>query len=114
MSSNSNASGNNASGGSNSGASGGRGGEGSGTKRKAEAPLIPVEFDGMDTATLRRYCRVNKLKPKSSKNKDDLVAAATKHWLSVNPKEVDTVAHFLYAVRHKHNVLKLTMPVPGA
>ncbi|KAF9976257.1 hypothetical protein BGZ73_008899 [Actinomortierella ambigua] len=114
MSSNANMSGNNASGGNAGSGSGSRGGESSSAKRKAEAPLIPVEFDSMDTATLRRYCRVNKLKPKSTKNKDDLVAAATKHWQSVTPKEVDSVAHFLYAVRHKHNVLKLTMPVSGA
>ncbi|KAG0234582.1 hypothetical protein BGW41_001095 [Actinomortierella wolfii] len=111
MSSNLNASGNNASSGGAGGGAGSRGGDG-GTKRKAEAPLISVEFDSLDTATLRRYCRVNKLKPKSTKNKDDLVAAATKHWQSVAPKEVDSVAHFLYAVRHKHNVLKLTMPAP--
>ncbi|KAK3810108.1 MAG: hypothetical protein J3Q66DRAFT_352122 [Benniella sp.] len=85
-------------------------GSGVGTKRK-EGPLITVDFADMDMAALRRYCRLNRLKPKS-KTQEDLVAAATKHWSSVNAKEVDTVAYFLYAVKHRHNVLKFTMPLP--
>ncbi|KAI7832753.1 hypothetical protein BC939DRAFT_434283 [Gamsiella multidivaricata] len=80
-------------------------------KRKAEAPLITVDFADMDISALRRYCRLNKLKPKS-KARDDLVTAATKHWNSVNAKELDSVAYFLFAVKHRHNVLKLTMPLP--
>lgn len=43
---------------------------------------------------------MNRLKPKS-KAQEDLVAAATKHWNSVNAKEVDSVAYFLYAVKHR-------------
>jgi len=43
---------------------------------------------------------LNRLKPKS-KAQEDLVAVATKHWNSVNAKEVDTVAYFLYAVKHR-------------
>ncbi|KAF8927984.1 hypothetical protein EDD21DRAFT_410757 [Dissophora ornata] len=84
---------------------------GAGTKRKAEMPVITLEFTDMDVAALRRYCRLNKLKPKS-KSRDDLVAAASKHWSTVNAKEVDSVAYFLFAVKHRHNVLKLTMPLP--
>ncbi|KAF9355433.1 hypothetical protein BGX34_010482 [Mortierella sp. NVP85] len=91
--------------------SGAASGSGVGTKRKAEGPLITVDFADMDMAALRRYCRLNRLKPKS-KAQEDLVAAATKHWNSVNAKEVDSVAYFLYAVKHRHNVLKFTMPLP--
>lgn len=54
----------------------------------------------MDIAALRRYCRLNKLKP-SSRSHDDLVAVATKHWQGVNAKEVDSVAYFLFAVKHR-------------
>ncbi|KAG0226150.1 hypothetical protein B0O80DRAFT_471166 [Mortierella sp. GBAus27b] len=84
---------------------------GVGTKRKAEGPLIILDFAEMDVAALRRYCRLNKLKPKS-KAQDDLIAVASKHWNAANAKEVDSVAYFLYAVKHRHNVLKLTMPLP--
>ncbi|KAF9189699.1 hypothetical protein BGZ51_009340 [Haplosporangium sp. Z 767] len=82
-----------------------------GSKRKAETQVITVDFDTMDIAALRRYCRLNKLKPKS-KSREDLAAAATRHWSGVPVKEVDSVAHFLFAVKHRHNVLKLTMPLP--
>ncbi|KAG0340537.1 hypothetical protein BG000_011752 [Podila horticola] len=82
-----------------------------GVKRKAESQVISVDFNTMDIAALRRYCRLNKLKS-SSRSHDDLVAAATKHWQGVNVKEVDSVAYFLFAVKHRHNVLKLTMPLP--
>ncbi|KAF9585683.1 hypothetical protein BGW38_001236 [Lunasporangiospora selenospora] len=85
-------------------------GSGAGTKRKAESPLISVELSSLDLSALRRYCRVNKLKSKS-KSREDLVTAATKHWNSVHAKEIDSVAYFLFAVKHRHNVLKLTMPV---
>ncbi|KAF9897487.1 hypothetical protein BX616_005514 [Lobosporangium transversale] len=86
-------------------------GSGASVKRRAEAPLITVEFADMDIAALRRYCRLNKLKPKS-KSRDDLAAAATKHWNTITAKEVDSVAYFLFAVKHRHNTLKLTMPLP--
>ncbi|KAF9217225.1 hypothetical protein CPC16_007670 [Podila verticillata] len=82
-----------------------------GVKRKAESQVIAVDFSTMDIAALRRYCRLNKLKP-SSRSHDDLVTVATKHWQGVNAKEVDSVAYFLFAVKHRHNVLKLTMPLP--
>ncbi|KAF9995948.1 hypothetical protein BGZ79_010325 [Entomortierella chlamydospora] len=75
-------------------------GSGAGAKRKAETPIITVDIADMDINALRRYCRLNKLKPKS-KSKDDLVAAATKHWNSVNAKEIDSVAYFLFAVKHR-------------
>ncbi|KAG0248215.1 hypothetical protein BG011_000336 [Mortierella polycephala] len=81
-----------------------------GSKRKAEAQLVTVDFDTMDIAALRRYCRLNKLKPKS-KSREDLAAIATRHWSGVPVKEVDSVAYFLFAVKHRHNVLKLTMPL---
>ncbi|KAG0086305.1 hypothetical protein BGZ93_001176 [Podila epicladia] len=82
-----------------------------GVKRKAESQVISVDFNTMDIAALRRYCRLNKLKP-SSRSHEDLVAAANKHWQGVNVKEVDSVAYFLFAVKHRHDVLKLTMPLP--
>ncbi|KAF9398791.1 hypothetical protein BGX21_007270 [Mortierella sp. AD011] len=75
-------------------------GGGAGAKRKAETPIITVDIADMDINALRRYCRLNKLKPKS-KSKDDLAAAATKHWNSVNVKEIDSVAYFLFAVKHR-------------
>ncbi|KAI1313379.1 hypothetical protein EDD11_002689 [Mortierella claussenii] len=75
-------------------------GSGTGTKRKAETPIITVEFTDMDMPALRRYCRLNKLKPKT-KSRDDLVTAAAKHWNSVNAKELDSVAYFLFAVKHR-------------
>ncbi|KAF9426040.1 hypothetical protein BGZ76_002954 [Entomortierella beljakovae] len=82
-----------------------------GAKRKAESPIITIDFADMDINALRRYCRLNKLKPKS-KSQEDMSAIATKHWNNVNVKEVDSVAYFLFAVKHRHNVLKLTMPLP--
>ncbi|KAF9946341.1 hypothetical protein BGZ72_000417 [Mortierella alpina] len=84
----------------------------SGTKRKAEAPapLVSVDFGTMELPALRRYCRLNKLKPRS-KSREDLVAAAARHWNNVNVKEVDSVAYFLFAVKHRNKVLKLTMPL---
>ncbi|KAF9900921.1 hypothetical protein EC991_006728 [Linnemannia zychae] len=89
---------------------GGSGTTGSGTKRKAESPLITMDFDALDVSALRRYCRLNHLKPKS-KTREALVAAATAHWNNTNAQEVDSVAYFLFAVKHRHNVLKLTMPL---
>ncbi|KAG0276337.1 hypothetical protein BGZ95_007684 [Linnemannia exigua] len=89
---------------------GGSGTTGSGTKRKAESPLITVDFSALDVAALRRYCRLNHLKPKS-KTREALVTAATAHWNNTNAQEVDSVAYFLFAVKHRHNVLKLTMPL---
>ncbi|KAF9082401.1 hypothetical protein BGX23_012504 [Mortierella sp. AD031] len=89
---------------------GGSGTTGSGTKRKAESPLITVDFSAMDVSALRRYCRLNHLKPKT-KTREALVAAATTHWNSTSATEVDSVAYFLFAVKHRHNVLKLTMPL---
>ncbi|KAH7052691.1 hypothetical protein BKA57DRAFT_456240 [Linnemannia elongata] len=90
---------------------GGSGTTGSGTKRKAESPLITVDFSALDVSALRRYCRLNHLKPKS-KTREALVAAATTHWNNTSAQEVDSVAYFLFAVKHRHNVLKLTMPLP--
>ncbi|KAG0286761.1 hypothetical protein BGZ96_009190 [Linnemannia gamsii] len=90
---------------------GGSGTTGSGTKRKAESPLITVDFSALDVSALRRYCRLNHLKPKS-KTREALVTAATTHWNSTSAQEVDSVAYFLFAVKHRHNVLKLTMPLP--
>ncbi|CAO3565951.1 unnamed protein product [Mortierella alpina] len=84
----------------------------SGTKRKAEAPapLVSVDFNTMELSALRRYCRLHKLKPRS-KSREDLAAAAARHWNNVNVKEVDSVAYFLFAVKHRNKVLKLTMPL---
>ncbi|KAF9115256.1 hypothetical protein BGX27_008377 [Mortierella sp. AM989] len=80
--------------------SGSNTGGGAGAKRKAEAPIITVDIADMDKNALRRYCRLNKLKPKT-KSHDDLVAVATKHWNSINAKEIDSVAYFLFAVKHR-------------
>ncbi|KAK3834867.1 MAG: hypothetical protein JOS17DRAFT_772996 [Linnemannia elongata] len=117
---------------------GGSGTIGSGTKRKAESPLITVDFSALDVSALRRYCRLNHLKPKS-KTREALVTAATTHWNNTSAQEVDSVAYFLFAVKHRQvtlrsklthdlpvlvplrltfgsgdidNVLKLTMPLP--
>ncbi|KAF9202764.1 hypothetical protein BGZ49_007098 [Haplosporangium sp. Z 27] len=73
---------------------------GGGTKRKAEAPIISVDIADLEINALRRYCRLNKLKPKS-KSREDLATVATKHWNSVNAKEIDSVAYFLFAVKHR-------------
>lgn len=68
----------------------------------------------MDVVTLRRYCRLNKLKPRS-KSQEDLASAASKHFeKQVNPKEIDTVAYFLFAVKHRrkcpcHSVLLIAV-----
>ncbi|KAG0054816.1 hypothetical protein BGZ83_010378 [Gryganskiella cystojenkinii] len=88
-----------------------KGSSAAGSKRKAESPPITVDFNNMDVATLRRYCRLNKLNPKS-KSQEDLATAASKHFeKQIATKEVDSVAYFLFAVKHRHNVLKLTMPL---
>jgi hypothetical protein len=59
-----------------------------------------VDFGAMDVSALRRYCRLNHLKPKS-KTREALVTAATTHWNSTSAQEVDSVAYFLFAVKHR-------------
>ena len=74
-------------------------------KQKQTTTTMPnanyqVDFSTLDVSALRRYCRLNHLKPKS-KTREALVTAATTHWNSTSAQEVDSVAYFLFAVKHR-------------
>ncbi|KAJ3037105.1 hypothetical protein HDV00_002050 [Rhizophlyctis rosea] len=69
----------------------------------------------MEDRVLRRYQRAFKLKPVSTKkgaatstpNRDDLVAAVTKHWASTEVGEKETLSYFIYNLRNLDKVYKL-------
>ena len=57
---------------------------------------------------LRKYARVHSLKVASLTNKEELVAAVSRHFANQSVKEIDTITCFLYTAhyRGKHLVAK--------
>ncbi|KAF7723129.1 hypothetical protein EC973_002359 [Apophysomyces ossiformis] len=68
-----------------------------------------IDFNSLDISVLRKYVRVHSIKPKSTTNKEELVAAVSRHFANQTVKEVDTITCFLYSARYRDSVLRLPL-----
>ena len=50
---------------------------------------------------LRKYARVHKIKTPPKCNKEELVAAVSRHFANQTVKEVDAITCFLYTARYR-------------
>lgn len=55
-------------------------------------------------STLRKYARVHKIKISADTNKEELVAAVSRHFANQTIKEVDAITCFLYTARYRGNI----------
>ncbi|KAL0096881.1 Sin3 binding region of histone deacetylase complex subunit SAP30-domain-containing protein [Phycomyces blakesleeanus] len=70
-----------------------------------------IDFNSLDLSVLRKYVRVHKIKVRSKSNKEELVAAVSRHFANQTVKEVDTITCFLYSSRYRDSVLRLPLNI---
>ncbi|KAI7854204.1 Sin3 binding region of histone deacetylase complex subunit SAP30-domain-containing protein [Circinella umbellata] len=70
-----------------------------------------INFNSLDMTVLRKYARVHKIKSPPNCNKEDLVAAVSRHFANQTVKEVDAITCFLYTARYRDSVLRLPLNI---
>ncbi|KAI9277118.1 Sin3 binding region of histone deacetylase complex subunit SAP30-domain-containing protein [Phascolomyces articulosus] len=60
-----------------------------------------INFNSLDMGVLRKYARVHKIKVGPTCNKEELVAAVSRHFANQTVKEVDAITCFLYTARYR-------------
>ncbi|KAI9494875.1 Sin3 binding region of histone deacetylase complex subunit SAP30-domain-containing protein [Zychaea mexicana] len=70
-----------------------------------------INFNSLDMPVLRKYARVHKIKVPSKCNKEELVAAVSRHFANQTVKEVDAITCFLYTARYRDSVLRLPLNI---
>ncbi|KAI9311619.1 Sin3 binding region of histone deacetylase complex subunit SAP30-domain-containing protein [Dichotomocladium elegans] len=70
-----------------------------------------INFSSLDMSVLRKYCRVHKVKVDPKSNKEELVAAVSRHFANQTVKEIDAVTCFLYTARYRDSVLRLPLNI---
>ncbi|KAL1927711.1 hypothetical protein VTP01DRAFT_3532 [Rhizomucor pusillus] len=70
-----------------------------------------INFSSLDMSTLRKYARVHKIKISVDTNKEELVAAVSRHFANQTIREVDAITCFLYTARYRDSVLRLPLNI---